>query len=130
LCGSCPPKNCRSASSEKGNVVTPRDTVWVVNTVTTLGATFSTIGAKLVITPGCVGAVSCAAGEEALVEKHRMAPINSPRDQKIPFCINVSPSGNRTLDRSRPFANSIGNEDGTVAAATPQLVGKIAAFAA
>jgi hypothetical protein len=44
---------------------------------------------------------------------HSTAPIDKPKDQKIPFCINVSPSGNRTLDRSRPFANSIGNDDGT-----------------
>ena len=36
-----------------------------------------------------------------------------------------------TLDRRRPFfANPSGNEGETVAAATPQLVGKIAAFAA
>jgi hypothetical protein len=54
---------------------------------------------------------SCAATENALVDTHRMAPINSPEDQKIPFCINVSPSGNRTLDCSRPFfVNRIGNE--------------------
>jgi len=79
------------ASSENGNGVRPRDTVWVVNTVTTLGATFSTTGAKLAITPGCMGAVSCAEGEEALVERYRMAPINNPKDRKIPFCIKVPP---------------------------------------
>jgi hypothetical protein len=68
---------------------------------------------------------SCAATENALVDTHKMAPINSPQDQKIPFCINVPPSGNRKLDRSRPFANSIGNEAGTPC---PQLVGKLEAF--
>ena len=90
LCGSCPPKNWRSASSENGNGAAVRDTVWVVNTVTTLGATFSTTAAKLAITPGCIGAVSCAAGEEALIEPHRLAPISNLKGRKIPLCINVS----------------------------------------
>src|SRR5205823_11630981 len=104
FCGAGPPKNCRSASSENGNADAPRDTVWVVNTVTTLGATFSTMGAKVVITPGCVGAVSWAAGEEALVARHKTALINSARDQKIPFCIKRFPlQGNRTLGDRRPF---------------------------
>jgi hypothetical protein len=64
-----------------------------VNTVTTLGATFSTIGAKLVITPGCIGVVSCAAAENALAEMHSTAPIDKPKDRKIPVCINVSLQG-------------------------------------
>jgi len=66
--------------------------------VTTLGATFSAIGAKLVITPGCVGAVSCAAGEEALVEKHSIAPIDNLKNRKIPLCMTFSPF--RRIERS------------------------------
>jgi hypothetical protein len=73
----------------EGEVHPSRDTVWVVNTVTTLGATFSTTGAKLVITPGCVDRVSCAIPESA----HSVAPTNNPKDRKIPFSISVSPSG-------------------------------------
>jgi hypothetical protein len=62
-----------------------------MNTVTTLGATFSTIGAKLVITPGCRGGASCAAVENTLAETHRMVPINHPKDRKIPLCTKRFP---------------------------------------
>jgi hypothetical protein len=62
-----------------------------VNTVTTLGATFSTIGAKVVITPGCKSVGSCAVVENVLVETHRMPPINDPKDQKIPLCMKRFP---------------------------------------
>jgi hypothetical protein len=87
-------------SSENGNGAIDRDTVWVVNTVTTLGATFSTTGAKLAITPGCIDAVSCAAAENA----HSMAPIDNPNDRKIPLCIKRFPlQENRTLDRDWPL---------------------------
>ena len=51
LCGSWPPKNSRNASSESGNGRLVFDTFWVVNTVTTVGAIFSMMGAKLVIAP-------------------------------------------------------------------------------
>jgi hypothetical protein len=72
--------------------------------VTTLGATFSTIGAKVVITPVCMGAVSCAATENTLVETQTIAPISNPKDRKIPLCIKCFPlQENRTLDRSRPL---------------------------
>jgi hypothetical protein len=50
-------------------------------------------------------------------------PENSFLHKRFPF--------RESHARPQPaLANSIGNEDGTVAAATPQLVGKIAAFAA
>jgi len=97
-----------------------RDTVWVVKTVTTLGAIFSTTGAKLAIIPGCVGVLCCAAAENALVDAQSMAPINNPNDRTISLSIKCFPhQGNRTLDRRRPFfGNSIGNGRDAVAAAT------------
>jgi hypothetical protein len=55
--------------------------------VTTLGATFSTTGAKLVITPDCIGEVSCTAAENALVTAQSMAPIDGPKDREIPLCM-------------------------------------------
>jgi hypothetical protein len=95
-----------------------------VNTVTTLGATFSTIGAKLVITPGCVAAVSCTAGEEAVVEKHSIAPIDNLKNLKIPLCITFSPF--RGIERSTvdgPFLQiRLATKMGMVAAATLRLV--------
>jgi hypothetical protein len=75
-----------------------------VNTVTTLGATFSTTGAKVAITPGCVGGPSCALTENALVDAQNMAPISNPKDRKIPLCIKrFSLQVNRTLDGARPL---------------------------
>jgi hypothetical protein len=83
----------------------------VVNTVTTLGATFSTTGAKLAITPGCIGGVCCAIAENVLVDAQSNAPLINPKDRKIPLCINVSLQENRTLDGRRPlFAHSNDNE--------------------
>jgi hypothetical protein len=72
--------------------------------VTTLGATFSTTGAKLAITPGCMGGVPCAAAENALVDTQSMTPINDPKDRKIPLSINVSPSGeSHARPKAAPF---------------------------
>ena len=48
-----------------------------------------------------------------------------PRAERVR--LEVLMQARRTLDRSRPFANSIGNESATRCS---QLVGKIAAFAA
>jgi len=78
--------------------------------VTTLGATFSTIGAKLVMTPGWIGVVPCALAENALVETHRIAPIDEANNWKILLSIKMFlPEENRTLAHSRPFlASSIG----------------------
>jgi hypothetical protein len=73
-----------------------------VNTVTTLGATFSTTGAKVAITPGCFGEGSCALTESALVDAQNMAPISNPKDRKIPLCIKRFPHQvNRALDGTR-----------------------------
>src|SRR4029077_8132680 len=88
LCGSWPPKNWRNVSSPNGNAVCPRETVCVVNTVTTLGATFSTIGANVLISPCCEGLGSCAAAENARRYTHTIVPINnSTRGRKISLCI-------------------------------------------
>jgi len=88
LWGSCPPKNWRNVSSPNGNAVCPREIVCVVNTVTTLGATFSTIGANVVISPCCEGLGSCAAAENAPRCTYTIVPINdSTRRRKISLCI-------------------------------------------
>ena len=88
LWGSCPPKNWRNVSSPNGNAVCPREIVCVVNTVTTLGATFSTIGANVVISPCCVGLGSCAAAGNAPRCTYTIVPINdSTRRRKISLCI-------------------------------------------
>jgi hypothetical protein len=60
-----------------------------------------------------------------------MTPISNPKDRKIPPRINVSLSGeSHAPPQAAPFANSNNNEGGTVAAATPQRVGKISAASA
>src|SRR4029077_6641594 len=87
LCGARPPKNCRKASSENEKPVCPRETVCVVNTVTTLGATFSTTGAKVVIIPSRVCCGCCAATEGTLAWTHNTASVNSAQDLRIPFPI-------------------------------------------
>ena len=70
----------------------------MVNTVTTLGATFSTTGAKLAITPGCVGEVPCAAAENRPVETHSIVPINNPKDRRIALGVKrFTHQVNRTL---------------------------------
>src|SRR4029079_15359697 len=71
LCGARPPKNCFNASSENESAACPRDTVCVVNTVTTLGATFSTTGAKVVTIPSRLWLGCCAVTEDRLVPRYK-----------------------------------------------------------
>src|SRR6187551_936205 len=77
LCGVRPPKNWRNASSEKENAACPRETVCVVKTVTTLGATFSTIGAKVVVIPSRVCCGGCAVTEDKFVLTHKSVSANN-----------------------------------------------------
>src|SRR5262249_50223273 len=72
-----------------GNDVSPRATVCVVNTVTTLGATFSTIGANVAVIPSRVGAGvdSCAAAAKTLASTQRIVTTKNARDLTIRLCI-------------------------------------------
>src|SRR4029453_4376986 len=88
VCGTRPPNNWRNASSENESDVCPRETVCVVNTVTTLGATFSTIGAKGVIIPSRVCWGCCAVAGDRLVCTHKNVSANRAHDLRIPFSIN------------------------------------------
>src|SRR5262245_60939518 len=104
LCGALPPKNCRNASSENERPVCPRETVCVVNTVTTLGATFSTTGAKLVIIPSRVCCGCCATTGDKLVCTQNTATAKSAHDFRIPLCMMALPAKeNRTHSQSRLF---------------------------
>src|SRR4029453_13069922 len=105
VCGLRPPKNWRNASSESEKPVCPRETVCVVNTVTTLGATFSTTGAKVVIIPsrGC----SATTGDR-LVFTHNTVSANSAHDLRIPFSMDsFLAKENRTRSQWRLFLDLV-----------------------
>src|SRR5262245_17945603 len=87
LCGALPPKNWRNTSSESENPVCPRETVCVVDTVTTLGATFSTTGANVVIIPSRVCCGCCAATGDRVVSTHKTPTPNIAQNFKIPLPI-------------------------------------------
>jgi hypothetical protein len=85
-----------------------RDLGWqavcVVDTVTTLGATFSTSGAKVVIIPSRVCWGCCAVTGDRLVCTPNTASINSAHDLRIPLCIMALPAKeNRTHIQYRLF---------------------------
>src|SRR5882757_6956498 len=104
LCGARPPKNWRNPSSENENPVCPRETVCVVDTVTTLGATFSTSGAKVVTIPSRVCCGCSAMTGDRLVFTHKTVSANRPHDLRIPFSINsLLAEKNRTHSRSWLF---------------------------
>src|SRR4029077_17528010 len=104
LCGARPAKNWRNASSENEKPVCPRETVCVVNTVTTLGATFSTTGAKVVIIPSRVCCDCCAATGDRLACTQNTASAKSAHDLRIPFPIkSLLAKENRTHSRWRLF---------------------------
>ena len=108
VCGLRPPKNWRNASSENENAVCPRETVCVVNTVTTLGATFSTTGAKVVIMPSRVCCGCSAMTGDRLVFTHKAVSANRPHDLRIPFSINsLLAEKNRTHSRWRLFLDLV-----------------------
>src|SRR6188768_2607236 len=90
LCGARPPKNWRNASSEKESASCPHETVCVVKTVTTLGATFSTRGAKVVVIPSRVCGGCCAATGDRFVLTHKSVAANKLDDFKVPLSINSS----------------------------------------
>jgi hypothetical protein len=86
------------------NAVCPRETVCVVKTVTTLGATFSTMGAKVVIMPSRVCCGCCAMTRDRLAFTHKAVSTNRPHDLRIPFSINSSlAEKDRTHSRSWLF---------------------------
>src|SRR6476469_9988424 len=88
VCGLRPPKSWRNASSESENPVCPRETVCVVNTVTTLGVTFSTTGAKVVIIPSRACCGCSAMTGNRLVFTHNTVSANSAHDLRTPFFID------------------------------------------
>src|SRR6476620_923927 len=90
LCGARPPKNWRKASSESENPVCPRETVCVVNTVTTLGATFSTTGAKVVIIPSRVCGGCYAGAKHAVPTKNNVASTICVSDRGVSLRIKHS----------------------------------------
>src|SRR5215471_6488374 len=104
VCGLRPPKNWRNASSESENPVCPPETVCVVNTVTTLGATFSTTGANVVIIPSRLCWGCCATAGSRLVCTHNTATANSAHDLEIPLCMMALPAKeNQTHNHYRLF---------------------------
>src|ERR1044071_2657948 len=104
LCGVLPPKNWRKASSESENAVWPRETVCVVNTVTTLGATFSTTGANVVVIPSRVCWDCCAIAGDRLMWLHNTAIANNAHVLEIPLSMMALPAKeNRTHDHCRLF---------------------------
>jgi hypothetical protein len=104
LCGARPPKNWRSASSENGYAVSPRDTVCVVDTVTTLGATFSISGANVVIIPSRVCGGCCAIAGDRLKCAQNAASAKCAHDLRIPILIkSLLAKENRTPSPWRLF---------------------------
>jgi hypothetical protein len=86
------------------NAVCPRDTVCVVNTATTLGATFSTTGPKVVIIPSRVCCGCCAMTGDRLVFMDKTVSAKRPHDLRIPFSTNgLLAKKNRTHSRRRLF---------------------------
>jgi len=76
----------------------------VVNTVTTLGATFSTTGAKVVTIPSRLWLGCCAVAGNRLVFTHNTVSANKADDLRIPFSIDsLLARENRTRSRSRLF---------------------------
>ena len=73
-----------------------------MNTVTTLGATFSTIGVNVVITPDWLGVVPCAATGNTPVDVYATMPISDASGRRVPLAVKrFTYQVNRTLDRNR-----------------------------
>src|SRR5215831_17517243 len=103
-----PPKNWRNTSSESENAVCPRETVCVVNTVTTLGATFSTTGANVVTIPSRVCCGCSAMTGDRLVFTHNTVSANRAHDFRILFSIHsFLAKENRTRSRWRLFLDLV-----------------------
>src|SRR5215831_3138476 len=99
-----PPKNWRNTSSESENAVCPRETVCVVNTVTTLGAPFSTTGANVVTIPSRVCWGCSATAGNRLMCPHNTAIANNAHALEIPLrMMALAAKGNRTHNHYRLF---------------------------
>src|SRR5262249_21739415 len=82
---------------ENESAACPRETVCVVNTVTTLGATFSTTGANVVIIPSRVCWGCCATAGNRLMWPHNTATENNAHALKIlPSMMALPAKENRT----------------------------------
>src|SRR3954447_20825808 len=87
FCGVRQTQKWRNASSENGSAACPRETVCVVKTVTTLGATFSTTGAKVVVIPSRVCCGGCAVTRDKFVLTHKSVSARKPHVLRIRFSI-------------------------------------------
>ena len=91
--------------------VPARPSVWV-KTVTTLGATFSATGAKVVIIPSRVCCGCCAMTGDRLVVTHKTVRANRRHDLRVPFSINsLLAEKNRTHSRSRLFFDLVSRSE-------------------